>query len=80
MTYLPDPAAQQRAGDAIDRLLDINELRNGRLHTDATTWVERLARLGIQPSESPEQQWERVRSASVEALYTIIELLQPLIS
>lgn len=72
--------AQQGARDAVQRLLDINEIRNDRLHTDATKWAERLGRLGVVPGELPAQQWDRIRAVAVEALYTIIELVQPLIS
>jgi hypothetical protein len=79
MKHIPE-TGQQRADQAIGMLLDINELRNGRLHTDSTKWAECLTRVGIVPSEPPDKQWDRVRSAAVEALYTIIELLQPLIS
>ena len=55
---------------------DINRIRNGRLHTDA---AESLYRLGAPTNESPAQQWQRIRAVAVRAVYTIIELLQPLI-
>lgn len=52
ITHLPDSAAQQRAGEAADRFLDVNEIRNGRLHTDATTWTACLGWLGLMPSDA----------------------------
>ena len=76
MRCLTDDGARERARDAVGRLLDINEIRNGRLHTDATTWAACLGRAGHHASNTPDQQWERVRAAAVEALYTIIETLQ----
>ena len=57
-TRLSDDGARERARVAVSRLLDINEIRNGRLHTDATTWAGCLGRLGITPSDPPDQQWE----------------------
>ena len=69
----------ERAQAEVDRLGDINRIRNGRLHTDATNWAESLQRLGIPSSESPGRQWDRVRAAAVDAAYVLIELLQPLI-
>jgi hypothetical protein len=57
---------------------DINRIRNGRLHTDATDWAESLRHLGAPPGELPGQQWDRIRAVAVEALYAIIDLLQPL--
>ena len=80
VAQLADPNAQQRSWDAVQRLLDINEIRNGRLHTDATKWAACLNGLGVAPGDLPAQQWDRIRTATVEALYTVIELLQPLIS
>jgi hypothetical protein len=77
---LPSGSAQDQARAAVGQFIDINRIRNGRLHTDATNWAEALQRLGVPSSESPTQQWERIRSAAVAAVYTIIELLQPLIS
>ena len=74
---LPDDAAQ--AHTAVEQLSDINRIRNGRLHTDATNWAESLHRLGVPSSESPAQQWERIRSITVGAVYTVIQLLEPLI-
>jgi len=72
-------SAQEQARAATARLADINRIRNGRLHTDATNWAEALQRLGVPSSELPGQQWDRIRAAAVEAVYVIIELLQPLI-
>jgi hypothetical protein len=63
----------------VGQLIDINRIRNGRLHTDATNWAQALQRLGIPSSEPPARQWERIRAAAVEAVYKLIELLQPLI-
>ena len=71
--------AQDQAQAALARLVDINRIRNGRLHTDAANWAESLQRLGIPSSGFPGQQWDRVRAATVEAVYVIIELLQPLV-
>jgi hypothetical protein len=76
---VPDGPAQEQARAAIRQLTDVNRIRNGRLHTDATNWAESLYRLGVPTSESPGQQWERIRAISVEAVYAIIELLQQLI-
>jgi hypothetical protein len=76
---LPDEASQQQARIAVEQLSDINRIRNGRLHTDATNWAESLHRLGVPSSESPAQQWERIRSITVGAVYTVIQLLEPLI-
>jgi hypothetical protein len=72
--------AQEQARAAMARLVDITRIRNGRLHTDATNWAESLQRLGVPPGELPVQQWDRIRAAAVEAVYVIIELLQPLIT
>ncbi len=58
MRRLTDDGARERARDAVGRLLDVNEIRNGRLHTDTTTWAACLGRLGITPSDLPDQQWE----------------------
>jgi len=71
---------QDKARSAIEQLRDINTIRNGRLHTDATNWSESLRRLGVPPGELPGQQWDRIRAATVEAVYVIIELLQSLIA
>jgi hypothetical protein len=80
MTRLSDDGARERARVAVSRLLDINEIRNGRLHTDATTWAACLGRLGITPSDPPDQQWEGVRAMAFDGLYTIIEVLEQHIS
>lgn len=53
--------------------------RNGRLHTDATNWAQALQRLGIPSAEPRGQQWDRISAVTVAAVYTFIELLQPLI-
>jgi hypothetical protein len=74
-----DPAKDQ-AGAAVGRLVDITRIRNGRLHTHASNWAESLHRLGVPASDAPTQQWEHIRSVTVEAVYGIIELLQPFIS
>lgn len=76
MTRLPAGPAQEQARAAVGQLVDINRIRNGRLHTDATNWAESLRRLGVPSSEPPAQQWERIRAVTVEAVYTVIELLQ----
>jgi hypothetical protein len=76
---LPSSAAQEQARTVVGQLVDINRVRNGRLHTDATNWAESLHQLGVPSSESPAQQWERIRAVTVEAIYTIIQLLEPLI-
>jgi len=78
-SQLVTTSAQTQAQAAIGRLTDINRIRNGRLHTDATNWAEALQRLGVPSSELPGQQWDRIRAAAVEATYVIIELVQPLI-
>jgi len=74
---LPD---QDRARAAVKRLININRIRNGRLHTDGTNRAESLRRLGVSPGELPDRQWDRIRSAAIEAVYVIIELLQLLIA
>jgi hypothetical protein len=79
-TRLSDDGARERARVAVSRLLDIKEIRNGRLHTEATTWAACLGRLGITPSDPPDQQWEGVRAMAVDGLYTIIEVLEQHIS
>jgi len=79
VSRLPSAATQEQARAAVGQLTDINRIRNGRLHTDATNWAESLQRIGVPPSESPSQQWDRIRAVAVEAVYTIIELLQSLI-
>lgn len=79
VSQLTATSVQDQAQAAIQRLLDINRIRNGRLHTDTTNWAESLQRLGVPSSELPSQQWDRIRAAAVEAVYVIIELLQPLI-
>lgn len=71
--------AKEQAKSAVGQLIDINRIRNGRLHTDTTNWVESLNRLGVPTSEPPGEQWERIRAITVEAVYTLIELLQQLI-
>lgn len=76
---LPAGPAQDQARAAVAQLADINRIRNGRLHTDATNWAQSLYRLGVPTNESPAQQWQRIRTVAVGAVYTIIELLQPLI-
>jgi hypothetical protein len=80
VTILPSVPEQAQAEAAVSRLGDINRIRNGRLHTDATNWAESLQRIGIASSELPGQQWDRVRTAAVDAIYVLIELLQPLIA
>lgn len=80
ISHLPSAPDQDRARAAVGRLTDINRIRNGRLHTDATNWAESRWRLGVPPSDLPAQQWDRIRSATVEAVYVIIELLQQLIA
>jgi hypothetical protein len=79
VSQLAATPAQDQAQAAVGRLTDINRIRNGRLHTDATNWAESLQRLGVSSSELPGQQWDRVRAATVEAVYVIIELQQQLI-
>jgi hypothetical protein len=76
---LSSEAAQEQAQAAVERLVHINRIRNGRLHTDATNWAESLQRLGVPSSEVPGQQWVRIRSVTVDAVYGIIGLLEPLI-
>jgi hypothetical protein len=76
---LPAGLAQDQARTAVAQLADINRIRNGRLHTDAANWAESLYRLGVPTNDSPAQQWQRIRAVAVGAVYTIIELLQPLI-
>ena len=73
-----DPA-KDKAQAAVEQLVEITRIRNGRLHTDASNWVESLHRLGVPVSDSPTEQWERIRAVAVEALYSIIQLLEPLI-
>jgi hypothetical protein len=48
--------------------------------TDATTWAACLGRLGITPSDPPDQRWGGVRAMAVDGLYTIIEVLERHIS
>jgi hypothetical protein len=79
VSQLAATPTQEQAQVAIGRLVDINRIRNGRLHTDATNWVEALQHLGVPSSELPSQQWDRIRAATVEAVYVLIELLQPVI-
>jgi hypothetical protein len=79
VSRLPATQDQDRARAAVGRLLDINQIRNGRLHADATNWAASLRRLGVPLGELPGRQWDRIRSAAVEAVYVIIELLQLLI-
>lgn len=76
VSRLPSGPAQDQARAAVGQFIDVNRIRNGRLHTDATNWAESLHRLGVPASEPPGQQWERIRAVTVEAVYTIIELLQ----
>ena len=79
LNRLPPGPGQDQARAAVGQLIDINRIRNGRLHTDATNWAQALQRLGIPSSEPPGQQWDRIRAVAVETIYTLIELLQPLI-
>ena len=76
---LPSGPGQDQARAAVGQLIDINRIRNGHLHTDATNWAQALQRLGIPSAEPPGQQWDRIRAAGIEAVYTLIDLLQPLI-
>jgi len=76
---LTSEPAKDQARAAVEQLVDINRIRNGRLHTDASNWTEALHRLEVPANESPAEQWERIRSITVEAVYTIIELLQAVI-
>jgi hypothetical protein len=76
---LASDSAKDQARAAVGQLIDINRIRNGRLHTDTSNWARSLHQLGVPASESPAEQWERIRAITVEAVYTIIELLQPLI-
>lgn len=71
---LQSSATQEQARAAVEQLVDINRIRNGRLHTDATNRAESLRRLGVPASDSPTQQWDRIRTVTVEAVYTIIQL------
>jgi hypothetical protein len=80
VSRLPSAPDQDRARAAVCRLTDINRIRNGRLHTDATNWIESLRRLSVPPGDLPARQWDRIRSAAVDAVYVIIELLQQLIA
>jgi hypothetical protein len=59
-----DPA-KDKAQAAVEQLVDITRIRNGRLHTDASNWVESLHRLGVPVSDSPTEQWERIRAVAV---------------
>ncbi len=70
---------QDQARTAVGQHIDINRIRNGRLHTDATNWAQALQRLGVPSAEPPGQQLDRIRAVAVAAVYTLIELLQPLI-
>lgn len=79
LNRLPSGPGQDQARAAVGQLTDINRIRNGRLHTDATNWAQALQRLGIPSAEPPGRQWDRIRAVAVEAAYTLIELLQPLI-
>jgi hypothetical protein len=76
---LTSEPAKDQARATVDQLIDINRIRNGRLHTDASNWAEALHRLEVPANEPPAEQWERIRSITVEAVYTIIELLQAVI-
>jgi hypothetical protein len=49
ISRLPSAPDQDRARAAVGRLMDINRIRNGRLHTDATNWTESLRRLSVPP-------------------------------
>jgi len=80
VSRLPSTPDQERARGTVARLTDINRIRNGRLHTDATNWAESLRRLSVPPGDLPARQWDRIRSATVEAVYVIVELLQHLIA
>ena len=79
LTCLPSGPGQDQARAAVGQLTDNNRIRNGRLHTDATNWAQAMQRLGIPSAEPPGRQWDRIRAVAVEAVYTLIELLQPLI-
>ena len=50
---LPPGPGQDQARAAIGQLIDINRIRNGRLHTDATNWAQALQRLGIPSASHP---------------------------
>jgi hypothetical protein len=65
---LPAGPARDQARTAAGQLSDINRIRNGRLHTDATNWAESLVRLGVPTSEPPAQQWDRIRAIAVGSL------------
>jgi hypothetical protein len=75
-----DVPAEAKVRAAVGRLKDINEIRNGRLHTDATKWAEALRRLGVPSGELPSQQWDRIRAAAIESVYALIGLAEPLIA
>jgi hypothetical protein len=79
VSRLPSAAEHEKAREAIGQLMDVNRIRNGRLHADASNWAESLRRLGVPASELPSQQWDRIRGITVDAVYVIIESLQPLI-
>ena len=64
LNRLPPGPGQDQARAAVGQLIDINRIRNGRLHTDATNWAQALQRLGIPSSEPPGQQWDRIRAVA----------------
>ena len=76
MNRLTSDPARDQARATVGQLVYVNRIRNGRLHTDAFNWTESLHQLGVPASDSPAEQWERIRAITVEAVYTIIELLQ----
>ena len=74
------PAAQDEENLARGERGTFHKSRVSRSEPDreSSCLAESLHRLGVPASESPTQQWERIRAVTVEAAYTIIQLLDTL--
>ncbi len=75
---IPDPGSLERATKAVDELQQVVKLRRGQAHSAAAPdSLQAAARLGIRFTGDWADSWDRVRRITIDALYTLIDELDP---
>ncbi len=76
--HLTGPGHLQRAFESVDTLRDVVAVRRGQVHSGAAPGSLRAAaRLGIRLTGDWAESWDRVRQITIEAIYTLIDELDP---
>jgi hypothetical protein len=71
-----EPGQLQRAVAAVDVLRDVVALRRGQTHSGAApVSLQAADRLGVRLTRDWAEAWDRVRRATIEAIYTLIDEL-----